>query len=143
MIAEKTITICGKDVQMRYCAATETGYELLSGNSSTVFVPTAAETDADGKVVRYDPPKATTDDFIKLALAAVIAAYERKGENVPISASDILYDAEPDEVTNLIASVIELRKKWYTTPKTIPDSEFEGDEKQKNAQPPANDSSNS
>jgi hypothetical protein len=108
-----------------------------------VFAPTAAETDADGKVVRYDPPKATTDDFIKLALSAVIAAYERKGEDVPISASDILYDAEPEEVTNLITTVIELRKKWYTTPRTIPDSEFEGKEKQKNAQPPANDSSNS
>ena len=27
----KTITICGKDVELLYCAATETGYESISG----------------------------------------------------------------------------------------------------------------
>lgn len=37
MIAEKTITICGKEVKMRYCAATETGFEfgLFGDNAQT------------------------------------------------------------------------------------------------------------
>jgi hypothetical protein len=142
MIAEKTITICGKEVQMRYCAASETGYELLSnGKSSEVFTP-KIERDDNGEVVKVEPPKATADDYIKLAIASIIASYERNDEETPISGKDIMYDAEPQEISELITSVIELRNKWYAVPKTVPDSEFEesDDEKQKNAQPPASDS---
>jgi hypothetical protein len=144
MIAEKTITICGKEVQMRYCAASETGYELLSGKSSDVFSPTVIEKNEKGEIVKIEPPKATTDDYIKLAIASIVAAYERNEQEVPISAKDIMYEAEPEEVRNLIMSVIELRQTWYTVPKTVPDSEFEeSTEHTKNAQPPASDSSNS
>ena len=49
MISEKTIQICGKDVQMRYCAAAETGYERLSGQSSDIFVP-EVERDDEGNI---------------------------------------------------------------------------------------------
>ena len=129
---------------MRYCAASETGYELLSGKSSDVFSPTVIEKNEKGEIVKIEPPKATTDDYIKLAIASIIAAYERNEQEVPISAKDIMYEAEPEEVRNLIMSVIELRQTWYTVPKTVPDSEFEeSTEHPKNAQPPASDSSNS
>ena len=119
---------------MRYCAASETGYELLSnGKSSEVFTP-IIERDDNGEVVKVEPPKATADDYIKLAIASIIAAYERNDEEIPISGKDIMYDAEPQDISELITSVIELRNKWYTVPKTVPDSEFEeSDEKQKNA----------
>ena len=91
-----------------------------------------------------EPPKATADDYIKLAIASIIAAYERNEQKPPISAKDIMYEAEPTEVKNIITSVIELRQTWYTVPKTVPDSEFdESTEQPKNAQPPANDSSDS
>ena len=144
MIAEKTITICGKEVQMRYCAASETGYELLSGKSSEVFTPTVVEKNDKGEIVKMEPPKATTDDYIKLAIASIIAAYERNEKEVPISAKDIMYEAQPEEVRNLIMSVNELRTKWYTIPKTVPESEFEETgEKPKNVQQPANDSKDS
>lgn len=144
MNAERTITICGKEVQMRYCAASETGYEMLSGKSSDVFAPTIAEKNDKGEIVRMEPPKATADDYIKLAIASIIAAYERNEQEVPITAKDIMYEAEPTEVKNIITSVIELRQTWYTVPKTVPDSEFEeSTEQPKNAQPPANDSSDS
>ena len=33
MKTEKTITICGKEVKLLYCAATENGYEQLAGQS--------------------------------------------------------------------------------------------------------------
>ena len=144
MIAEKTITICGKEVQMRYCAASETGYELLSGKSSEVFTPTVVGKNDKGEIVKMEPPKATTDDYIKLAIASIIAAYERNEKEVPISAKDIMYEAQPEEVRNLIMSVNELRTKWYTIPKTVPESEFEETgEKPKNVQQPANDSKDS
>lgn len=113
MIPEKTIKICGKDVQLRYCIASETGFEILSNKESTVFLPTPTEKkDEEGNII-YDKPKATTEDYLRLAIASIIAAYERNGQEPPVSVDDILYDATPEEVTNLIAATIELRLKWY------------------------------
>lgn len=113
MIPEKTIQICGKDVQLRYCIASETGFEILSDKESTVFLPTPTDKkDEEGNII-YDKPKATTEDYLRLAIASIIAAYERNGQDPPVSVDDILYDATPEEVTNLIAATIELRLKWY------------------------------
>jgi len=132
-----TITICAKEVRMRYCAAAETGYESLSGKSSTVFSPIIKERDADGKPTKVEPPLATADDYIKLGFAAIIAAYSRNDEETPITASEIIYDATPFEVTTLIQSVIELRMKWYAIPDVVPASETdEQHEDEKNVQPP-------
>ena len=113
MIPEKTIKICGKDVQLRYCIASETGFEILSDKESTVFLPTPTDQkDEEGNII-YDKPKATTEDYLRLAIASIIAAYERNGQEPPVSVDDILYDATPEEITNLIASTIELKLKWY------------------------------
>lgn len=153
MNIEKTIKICDKDVIMRYCAGAETGYEILAdGKSSEVFAPTIAEKDENGKPVKYNLPKATTDDWIKLATAAIIAAYEYRSEEnhvvePPVSPKDILFSASPAEVTEMIKTVIELRAAWYAVPKTVPESEFneqpEGKGGEKNVQQPANASSES
>ena len=117
MISEKTIQICGKDVQMRYCAAAETGYERLSGQSSDIFVP-EVERDDEGNITNVKQ-RAKADDYIKLAIAAIIAAYARQNEESPITADDIMYDATPQEVTTLITTVIELRAKWYEIPSVV------------------------
>ena len=136
MISEKTIQICGKDVQMRYCAAAETGYERLSGQSSDIFVP-EVERDDEGNITSVKQ-RAKADDYIKLAIAAIIAAYARQNEESPITADDIMYDATPQEVTTLITTVIELRAKWYEIPSVVkqdeqPTDEEEDDDKPKNA----------
>ena len=44
----KTIKLCGKDVQIGYCAATENAFENFSDKSIQVFVPTYGK-DKDGK----------------------------------------------------------------------------------------------
>ena len=135
MISEKTIQICGKDVQMRYCAAAETGYERLSGQSSDIFVP-EVERDDEGNITSVKQ-RAKADDYIKLAIAAIIAAYARQNEESPITADDIMYDATPQEVTTLITTVIELRAKWYEIPSVVkqdePADEEDEDDKPKNA----------
>ena len=136
MISEKTIQICGKDVQMRYCAAAETGYEQLSGQSSEIFVP-EVERDDEGNITNVKQ-RAKADDYIKLAIAAIVAAYARQNEESPITADDIMYDATPQEVTTLITTVIELRAKWYEIPSVVKqdepaDEEDENDDKPKNA----------
>lgn len=152
MNIEKTIKICDKDVIMRYCMAAETGYEYLAGKSSDVFAPTVAEYDENGKPIKYNPPKATTDDWVKLATAAIVAAYEYRSEEdhkvePPVSTKDILYSASSVESTEIIKTIIKLRAKWYEVPKTVPESEFneqpEGKGGEKNVQQPATDSKES
>ena len=60
----------------------------------------------------------TTEKSI-LAVAAIIAAYQRKHEDAPISSDDIIYEANPEEVAELIKTVIELRNEWYNIPSVV------------------------
>ena len=128
----KTITICGKDVEMLYCAATETGYESISGQSCEIFIPEISKDKKGKEQIRM---RATTRDYIQLAVAAVIAAYTRKGEDAHVTADDILYNATSQEVTKLITTVIELRNAWYQVSSVIkPEDDTQKDQKEEGAQ---------
>lgn len=141
MIPEKTIKIQEKDVMLRYCAATETNFETLSGKSSNVFAATAAERDADGKVTKVNPPEATNYDYIQLGIASIIAAYTYRDAEPPLTAKEILFDTTPDDINTLVLATMDLRLKWYSTPKTIPDNETDKKpDDGKNAETPATSS---
>lgn len=135
---KETFKIFGKKVDMLYCAAAETGYEKLSGKSSEVFIPKRAMSgdqpvnDSDGNPI-YNAPEATLDDYIKLAVSAIIAAYAREGKDAPITAKDILYDAPPNDVTTIVATVARLRNEWYTMPAALQNDEISEDVAPKNA----------
>ena len=137
MIPEITIKILGQDVLMRFCAASETGFEQLTGRSAAVFEHTIEKDDeGNDKVVR---PKATAADWLHLAWASIAAAYLKRGDQTPpITLADMLCDTTPDEAKELILKVIELRNKWYGVPEIAandPDAptEQEAAEEQKNA----------
>jgi len=133
MIAEKTIKICGKDVNVRYCLASETGFEVLAGKDASVFLPTpTGEKDEKGKPI-FDLPKPTTDDLLRLSIASILAAYERNGQEPPVTVDDILYNATPEEVTTLIATTIELRLKWYHMSDVVKQETTQKEEEGKNA----------
>lgn len=134
MNTETTITICGKEVGLRYCAAAETGYEQLSGKSSDVFSPTVKKRDADGTPTEIDAPKATENDYIMLAVAAIVAYYAKHGGKEPIKSEDILYDATAQEVTQLMVTIVQLRNEWYKVPSVVQDEmDPKPGEEQKNA----------
>lgn len=118
---EKKIKIDGKDVSMIYCAATENGYESMSGKSINVFVPEFGK-DENGNSVITRPPQSTLGDFVTLAISGIIAAYTWKGEDMPITAEYVLYNATPFERNDLITSIIELRQEWYSLPQTVEDT---------------------
>lgn len=132
MIQEQTIIIQGQEVRMRYCAAAETGYERLSGRTINIFTPTPIKWDDKGKATEVEPAKAIEEDFIFLAYAAIIAAYSRTHEEPPVTAEQILYDAAPKEVVDLIRAVVKLRNAWYEVPDTI-ENDTQKDESPKNA----------
>ena len=114
---EKTITICGKEVKMRYCAATETGFEQMSGKSIG---------DIDFK---------KQEDLIRLSLAAIIAAYLRDESKAPVTDEEIILDAKPKELIEMFTTILELRAAWYEVPAVVQPEmeEREGDKQEKNA----------
>jgi hypothetical protein len=122
MTSEKSINICGKDVKMRYCAATETGYEQLSGKSVATFIPTFGKNE-QGEDIIVKPAEATTHDYLMLAVSAIVAAYSRKGEEPPVSTEDILYEATAEETKTLLETIVELRSDWYGVPKVVLDAD--------------------
>lgn len=130
----ETITLCGKKVRIMYCAATETGYETVAGKSSQVFLPTVLERDENGNVTKSEPPAATLDDYIKLALSGIIAAYASEDKEPPVTGKDILYKATSEEITNLVSTIVRLRVAWYNVPEvvTLDKQQAEGGEQPKN-----------
>ena len=108
---------------MLYCAATETGFEQLANRSINVFLP------GDDN----ENPAATGDDYIKLGIAAIIAAYAKNDQEPPVSVKDVLYEATPQEVVALITSAVELRAKWYNVPGIVEEDKQGKRGKRKNA----------
>lgn len=104
MNTEKKIIICGKEVRMLYCAATETGFERLAGKSMGAI-------DFNSQ-----------DDLIRLSVSAIIAAYHHDGEESPIDSKDILYEAKPSEIVEMFKAIFELRAAWYDIPSVLEQS---------------------
>lgn len=117
---ETTITILGRDVRVRYCAATETSFEEMTGKSIDVFIPTVENDEVK------EPAKANRYDYLMLGIAGIIAAYLREGKDAPITTDEILYDAAPTEVMNLITTILNLRNEWYKVADIVPEEEGNG-----------------
>ena len=118
---QKKIEICGREVELFYCAATENGFERLSGKLIDVFLPVLAKND-EGKTVIAGMPPATNEDYMMLAIAGIAAA-DSFNERAPvITSKDILYKATPAERTLLVDTIMELRNEWYEIPKVVGDA---------------------
>jgi hypothetical protein len=131
-MTEKTITICGKQVKMRYCAATEIGYEKLSDKSSAIFVPEVIK-DENGTITDVKQ-NATLSDFVQLAIAGIIAAYDSENDDAPVTAKQILNEAAGNEVSKMVTTIVELRNDWYSVPNVALTNNYveEQEEKEKN-----------
>ena len=137
----RKIEILGREVEMMYCAATETGFEDIAGKTADIFNPIPV-LDKEGKVKELMPPPATTKDYIYLAVACIVAAYASRGEEAPNLTNDILYNATPAEVQLLTKTAIELKLEWYKVPTTatIDKMKDDGKGKKKNVKQPATSS---
>ena len=125
------------EVKLLYCAASETGFQTLSGVNMDVFSP-ELEKNEEGKWIVKSLPKATDMNYIQLSLACIIAAYECDGEKNPIKGEDLLYHASREEVQNIVTTVLQMRNEWMEVPSTIKPEmeERERKGKRKNAQTP-------
>lgn len=100
-MTEKTVNILGKEVRMRYCAATENGFETIREKSIS------------------DMDFTKQEDLITLAVCAIVAAYAKTNEVPPVTSQDIIYDCTPAEIISLVTAVIELRNEWYKVPSVV------------------------
>ncbi len=123
------------EVKLLYCAASEAGFQSLSGKTMEVFNP-ELEKNEEGKWIVKAPPKATDENYIQLALACIVAAYECDEEKSPIESKDLLYHASREEVQNLVTTVLQMRNDWMQVPSTIKPEMEEKDGKRKNAKTP-------
>ena len=144
MNPRRTITITRKneageieqaEVKLLYCAASETGFQTLSGETMEVFTPELEKND-EGKFIIKALPKATDMNYIQLAMACIIAAYECDGEEPPIKSEDLLYHASREEVQNLVTTVLQMRNEWMQVPSTIKPEMEEREGKKKNVSTP-------
>ena len=132
------------EVRMLYCAASETGFQSLSGEIIDVFNP-EIEKDEKGEIVIKSAPKATDMHYIQLAIACIVAAYESEGKEPPITSEDIMYHATREEVVKLVQAVVEMRTEWLFVPSSIPNEMKPSEEggKRKNVKTPTKHSKRS
>lgn len=119
-MTKKEITICGKQVEIFYCTATENGFERMSGKQINVFLPTF-KTDENGNQVIDKMPEATNEDYLYLAMSGIVAADTYYDRDTTITSKEILYEAKPAERNALVQAIIELRSEWYDIPKIVAD----------------------
>ncbi len=122
----KEITICGKQVTLAYCYATEIAYKDLSDENIADYIKEAVaciqqETDPDVKHTIY------------AILACMLAYYQSRGEEAPLTDTDIMNDAKPAELGTAIFTIIGLRMDFYHVPKgepadTVPSGSAAGSE---------------
>lgn len=118
---QKEIAICGKQVKICYCAATENGFEQISGKNINVFVPKFGKDD-QGNTIVVEEAQALTSDYVTLAIAGIVAAYSYDNQDPPIESREIIYNATPAERNDIITTILALRNEWYNLPNVVEES---------------------
>lgn len=124
----KEITICGKQVTLGYCFATEISYKILAEEDITDFIESAIKDIQDKRMP--DMRKS-----IYAILAAMTAYCDANGvKDYPITDEDIMFNATPTEIGTAIGTIIGLRSEFYRIPKDEQEEESDNktDEDKKN-----------
>ena len=122
----KEITICGKQVTLAYCYATEISYKILSDEDIIDFGQEVIE-----KIQHEQMPDIRKTIF--LILASMNAYYESKGEKAPVSDKELMYECTPQEIGQALGVIIGLRSQFYHVPTDEPEDKPTGEKKEKNA----------
>ena len=119
----KEITLCGKQVTLAYCYATEISYKILSDEDITDFIAEAAT------VIQDKNRMPDIRKSIFLVLASMQSYYESKDEQAPVTDKQLMYDSTSEELGTALGVVIGLRTNFYHIPKGEPeDKQKEGSE---------------
>ena len=95
---QKEITLCGKQIIIAYCFATEIAFSKYTGVGFDKFDP------------------ANPEHVIYTILASTLSYYDAEKQEMPVKDTDLMYHATPTELTNALMEIFELRKAWYEIP---------------------------
>ena len=122
----KEITLCGKQVTLAYCYATEIAYKEMSDEDIFDYAQEAVEA-----------IQAQRDPDIKKTIYAIIAcmmAYYEDKDKAPVKDSEIMREATPVEIGTAMLTILTMRSEFYHVPKDEPeDKQEKGGGKRKNA----------
>ena len=122
----KEITLCGKQVTLAYCYATEIAYKDLSDEDMFDYAQAAVEA-----------IQAQRDPDIKKTILAIIAcmmAYYEDADKAPVKDSDIMKEATPVELGTAMLTILSMRNDFYHVPSGEPEEKpKDGQDAEKNA----------
>ena len=127
----KEITICGKQVTLAYCYATEIIYKDITGEDLIDFVHHAVESIQQQK----DPDAKRTLSAILSCAMAYDQSKEENGEKTQeqFTIKELMNDAKPAEFGLAMLAVLDLRRQFYHVAKAdeeeVKAEEQEGEEK--------------
>lgn len=109
-MTEKIVNMCGKEVGLAYCFATEIAFKNLSDGDITDFMGEAVESIQKNRM----PDVKRT---IHLVLAAHTAYTEGHSiQELTIKDIDLMIEAKPEEVATALGTIINLRAQFYHVP---------------------------
>ena len=111
-MVQQTVKLCGKDITLGYCFATEINYTNLTDgdNAPRYIAESATKLDAlkKGGTDIPDVKKA-----IYLILSAALAYYTSKDEEMPLVDKDLMFAENPTEIWTALGTVILLYGQFY------------------------------
>ncbi len=115
---KKVITICGKEVTLAYCYATEIAFHGYTGQDNTAQISESL------------PHKQVSPNNVSYTTRAPPTAYyEHNNEEPPIVDKDLMFNAEPAEIQAAFLAVTELYREWYKLPAGEPEDKAEDQKK--------------
>ena len=123
---QKEITLCGKQVTLAYCYATEIAYKNMTNEDMFDYAKHAVEA-----------IQAQRDPDIEKTIYAILAcmmAYYEDAEKAPVKDLEIMKQATPVEIGTAMLTILSMRSEFYHVPKDEPkDKPEKGGKKRKNA----------
>lgn len=116
----KEITLCGKQVTLAYCYATEISYKILSDEDIIDFGQEIIE-----KIQHEQMPDIRKSLFLILAsmqsyYESLPAGQDGKKQTSPIGDHELMYECTPKEIGQALGIIIGLRSQFYHVPSDEP-----------------------
>ncbi len=122
---KKEITLCGKQVTLAYCYATEIAFKNMCDEDMFDYVHHVVESIQS----ELDPDVEKT---IYAILSCMMAYYEDP-EKAPVKDKEIMKDATPVEIGTAMLAILSMRQEFYHVPKGEPEEKPKEGDNQKNA----------
>ena len=122
----KEITLCGKQVTLAYCYATEIAYKEMSDEDIFDYARAAVEA-----IQSQRAPDIKRTIF---AIIACMMAYYEDKDKAPVKDSEIMREATPVEIGTAMLTILSMRSEFYHVPTGEPeDKPKDGQDAEKNA----------